>query len=780
MELWYDKPASAWTQALPLGNGRLGAMVSGDPLEEAIWINEDTFWSGHPRHLECEDKADAFRAIRELVLQGETAQAQELFERELSFPAGESYEPLGTLHLKFTHHGEVKNYRRSLDIAKAVAHVDYMVDSVAFHREMITSYPHQVMAIHLNASKPGKISFSVALDAPLRHEVKTEKSMISMLVQAPSLVEPDYSHFLEEPVQYSEAPGEQGIRGLVMLRVSHHGGVLSEQEDSLHLTGADSAVIWLAARTSFRSFDELPDIPTETLRPQCLSDLKGAENYADVRQRHVADHRKYFDRVDFSLECEELTESPTDRRLAEFDPANPDMGLFPLLFQYGRYLMIAGSRPGSQPMNLQGIWNHQVRPPWSSNYTVNINTQMNYWPAFSCNLGEMHEPLVRLAKELAASGKETAEKLYGAPGYVCHHNTDLWRFTWPVGNHVPGCTSYAFWNMSAAWLCGQLFDGYEYTLDRDYLREIYPVMKGAAEYLLAMLVQDENGYLIVSPATSPENSYRKDGKTCCVDDTSAMTMSITCELFQNCIRACEMLDGDCDFSEKLKEAVEQLAPLKVGSRGQLLEWSREYEERDPNHRHLSHLYAAYPGNGINKEDTPELLEACRRSLEERGDEGTGWSLAWKVCQWARQGDGNHALQVLKMQLRLVEESGIHMRGGGSYANLFCAHPPFQIDGNFGVTAGIAEMLLQSRNERLLILPALPDEWENGSVKGLRAKGNIWVDIAWTPEQVQASLTADRDQNIQISILGDLFGSVTLRKGEPKYIIINRQEIPSCS
>lgn len=776
MELWYEKPASVWTEALPLGNGRLGAMVSGDPLNETIWLNEDTFWSGYPRRLECENKEDAFRKVRDLVMQGEASQAQVLFEKELSFPAGESYEPLGTIHLQFAHGGKVENYRRSLDIAEAAAYVDYTADGTAFHREMIVSHPDQIMVLHLEADKPGKINFSVGLDALLRHEVKSDSGMMTMLVQAPSLVEPDYSHFLDEPVQYSEAPGEQGIRGLVMLKVSHCGGILSGRKDGLCLTGADSAVIWLAARTSFRSFDELPDIPTETLCDQCISDLKRAEDYANVRQRHVTDYRNYFDRVAFSLKGSTNSDIPTDRRLAEFDPERPDMGLFPLLFQYGRYLMISGSRPGSQPMNLQGIWNHQVRPPWSSNYTVNINTQMNYWPAFSCNLGELQEPLVRMVKELAVSGKETAQKLYGAPGYVCHHNTDLWRFTWPVGNHVSGCTSYAFWNMSAAWMCGQLFESYAYTLNPDDLREIFPVMKGAAEFLLSLLVPDENGNRIVSPATSPENSYRKDGKTCCLDDTSAMTMSITRELFQNCVQACEILDVDHEFAEKLKETVAQLAPLKAGSRGQLLEWSREYEERDPTHRHLSHLYAAYPGNQINKEDTPELLEACRRSLEERGDEGTGWSLAWKVCQWARQGDGNHALQVLKMQLRLVEESGIHMRGGGSYANLFCAHPPFQIDGNFGVTAGIAEMLLQSRNGRLLILPALPDQWEAGSIQGLRAKGNIQVDIAWNPEQVQVTLTTDRDQNVQMSILGDRFEGVTLRKGEPEHIIISRQEI----
>ncbi len=765
MELWYCAPAERWTQALPLGNGRLGAMVFGGTGEETVCLNEDTFWSGYPRPLDCGSKAEVFREIRGLVMAGRLGDAQELFEKKMSFFYGESYQPVGNLKLTFSHPGPVADYRRSLSLDDAAARVTYRAGEAAFTREMLASWPHQVLAIRLEADRPGALSFTIGFESPLRFRAWTEEDTLWMLTQAPSLVEPDYSSTLPEPVQYSNNPGEQGIRALTGLRIVPSGGKIQRDGDSLTVENADSATLYLAIRTSYRGFDQMPDTPEEELRRWCFADLASAPDYAALREAHLEDYRTYYNRVDFHLEGMDRTPLPTDERLRTFDPG--DMGLYPLLFQYGRYLMISGSRPGTQALNLQGIWNAQVRPPWSSNYTLNINTQMNYWPALSCGLEEFQEPLERLLRELSVTGADAAKKLYGAGGYAAHHNTDLWRFAWPVGNHTEGCTNYAFWNMSAGWLCQHLFNRYAYNLDRAYLRDTaYPLMKGAAEFLLDLLVPGEDGMLILAPATSPENSFRHEGKRYCLDRTSAMSMAITRELFRNCVKACGILGEDADFAARLRNALDAMAPYATGSRGQLLEWSREYEEDEPHHRHISHLYGAHPGEELSLEDTPELMAACRRTLELRGDEGTGWSLTWKLCQWSRQHKGDRALQLLNMQLRLVEDGNVRVQGGGSYANLFCAHPPFQIDGNFGASAGIAEMLLQSREGCLDILPALPSAWTGGKISGLRGKGTLRVDIVWTEHSCKAVLLSQVEQTVSVSAFGGGRREVSLQAGTP--------------
>jgi alpha-L-fucosidase 2 len=768
MKLWYVNPAESWVEALPAGNGRLGAMIYGGIDTEIISLNEDTLWSGFPRDLNPNNKREQFLKAVELSKDKKYLEAQELIEDQLTSSWGQSYLPLGDMILDFKHSGDISNYTRKLDLSDAVASVEYTVDNVKFKREIFISSPDNIMVIKISADKPGNIGFMLKLDCPLRSTVSSIDGYLVLKGEAPSHVEPSYSDALEEPVIYSDKDEEKGMLFAAMAKVTVCGGQVICTDSNISVENADSALILFNAYTSFAGFDVHPYIHGRNYEKLCADTIVEASKkmYDDLFAAHVSDYKSLFDRVSLDLGdgIEDLL--PVDKRLYRFMDEQKDPALYTLLFQYGRYLLISSSREGTQPANLQGIWNKELRAPWSSNYTLNINTQMNYWPAFPCGLGELQQPLVGLIKELSITGRTTAKEIYGARGFTSHHNTDIWRFASPVGNHLKGSAVFAFWNVSAGWLCRHLFDQYEYTLDREFLNnEAYPMMKSAAEFFINILTEDKDGYLIISPATSPENSFIYNGMGCSVAATATMSMTIVKELFKNCIKSCEILDCDYEFADELKEKLVRLYPYKTGSKGQLLEWYEEYEEEDQHHRHISHLYGLHPANEITVEDTPELAAACKTSLNLRGDDGTGWSLGWKINQWARLLDGDKALKLLNRQLRLVKDTDIdYSMLGGTYPNMLDAHPPFQIDGNFAATSGIAEMLLQSRDNKIFILPALPSIWENGCVKGLCAKGRIKVNIQWDKESVTAELISDIEQTVMVAIRGEKLSKIRLEAG----------------
>lgn len=767
-KLWYKQPAGAWVEALPVGNGRLGGMIHGGTDREVISLNEDTLWSGYPRNLNPQGTGDVFRTVQALTMAGRIDEAQALVEEKLSSGWTQSYLPLGELVVEQPGCGDVADYERSLDLATGISSVRFHSGGVNYRREVFASFPDDILVCGLTADKPGSVNAVVSLTSQLRHSVFGQDGMLVLNGLAPSHVDPHYTD-VTDAVVYSDLDEEKGMRFCAMVRPVCEGGAVRVENGALHIERADSVVLLLNARTSFNGHKRHPYLQGVEYTALCREGLNknASKDYAELRDIHAADFGALYNRVSLTLGADSAASLPTDQRLRRFD--GNDLSLYTLLFQYGRYLLLSSSRPGSQAANLQGIWNDNMRPPWSSNYTLNINTEMNYWPSWTCNLGELQEPLERLIGELYENGRRTARETYGLEGFVSHHNADLWRHTSPVGNHGKGTGVFSFWFGSAGWLCRHLFDRYEFTLDEDFLRKAYPILKEAAMFLLGTLVPDEAGRLVVSAATSPENQFLLGGKPCYLAKHATMYTAIIKELFGNCIECCELLDLDSEFAVRLKEALASLYPYEVGSQGQLLEWDAEYEEQDPHHRHVSHLYGLYPGHSISRFGTRTLADACRRSLELRGDEGTGWSLGWKLCLWARLGDGNRGQRLLNNQLRVVETDGVIMTGGGSYLNLFDAHPPFQIDGNFASSAGIAELLLQSERGSVHLLPALPDAWGTGSFRGLCAKGRITVSACWDGDELHGELLSEIEQTIQLRIGAGEAVSVTLTAGIP-YIL----------